>query len=607
MDQQPTKDIEASIAHDQLPSMEEAKLNAGVYSSRNPFKQAILIATAVAGVILILFVVTFTLTSKGEGSSALHFESNLRKEIVKVLESVSEHKQLISRGTAQNRAASWIMNDPVGEYFLTNGRHDELKQRYILTVFYYSMGGERWEDDLGFLSTEDVCSWFRTRPNRRLGMSSMFVGAWCNDVGKIVDLKFPEGYLSDTIPSELQYLTDLEVVDFGNNPSVKGEFPSFVQKLSNLSYLGLQYCSLQGKLPEWIGSMTLLKTLVLSNNQFTGAIPNSIGFLSDLEYLYLDDNTLHGAFETFGSLTNLKHLIIEDNQFTGALTDSTVQKLSNLQTLDISNNQIESTIPSTIWRNFIQLKVLDIHGNEFNGALPPVDRVYSQQLEFLAVNDNNLEEEIPSTLAKLNSLKHLDLSNNAFDATLPDSFESLSNLRYFFVAHNPLKEGKIPTFLRAMPSLVDLSLQNTNRVGTVPDWMGPTFSLTLLDLGHNSLQGPIPDSIAEMTSLKHLLLNRNNLEGSISPKLSGLTTLLLDHNGFLDSAEAVCSFSASTLDAFTADCSGFQPLVSCPCCTLCCESGDASCNSHPWNGSVDGIWEYFYRRGSGEYEFSKEP
>lgn len=605
--EQPTKDVEASIAHDQLPSVEEAKLNAGVHSSQNPFKQAILIATAVAAVVLILFVVTVTLLSKREGPSVFTLESNLPEDIVEALESVSSHTELISRGTPQNRAASWIMNDSLGDYFLKNDRLDELKQRYILTVFFYSTAGERWDEDLGFLSTEDVCSWFRTRSNRRLGMSSIFVGAWCNEDGKIVDLKFPEGYLSGTIPTELQYLTNLEVIDFGNNPNVKGEFPTFVQKLSKLTYLGLQYCSLHGKVPEWIGSMTTLKTLVLSNNQFTGDIPASIGLLSDLEYLYLDDNSLHGSFNSFGSMTSLKHLVIEDNHFSGELTEATVQQLSNLQIVDISNNQIESTLPSNIWKDLISLKVLDIHGNKFIGALPPVDSTHSQQLEFLAVNNNNLDGEIPSSLAECTSLKHLDLSNNAFVSTLPSSFEKLSNLQYFFAAHNPLKEGEIPTLLKGMPSLVDLSLQNSNRVGIIPDWMGTAFSLTLLDLGHNALQGSIPDSIGETTSLRHLLLNRNNLEGNISSKLSGLTTLLLDHNGLLDSAEAVCNSSVSAPDAFTADCGGVQPLVSCPCCTVCCESGDASCNSHPWDGSVDGIWEYFYRRGSEEYQFSKAP
>lgn len=32
-------------------------------------------------------------------------------------------------------------------------------QRYIMTVFYYALNGNGWNDDFGFLASEDVCDW----------------------------------------------------------------------------------------------------------------------------------------------------------------------------------------------------------------------------------------------------------------------------------------------------------------------------------------------------------------------------------------------------------------------------------------------------------------
>ena len=95
-----------------------------------------------------------------------------------------------------------------------------------------------------------------------------------------------------------------------------------------------------------------------------------------------------------------------------------VGKLRNLNTLDLSLNNLYGKIPQTI-------------------------RDY-ESLEYLYLQGNSFDQNIPSSLASLKGLVDLDLSLNNLSGKLPKDLQELSFLQYLNISFNNL-EGEVPT------------------------------------------------------------------------------------------------------------------------------------------------------------------
>lgn len=201
------RDIEATVkgetSHDQLPSVEEAKLDATLDSSvaspkrTSAIRQAVWIIFSVSIAVALLFVVTVVVISKKDESpsaianpSESDFLDPAQEKVVEVLKTVSEYEALLAPGSPQNRAATWIAHDQLGEFYLADHDIENLTQRYIMAVLFFALDGENWGDDLGFLTTKDVCRWSDTKLDSNVLSDSMFIGVWCNDDGKVQDLRF---------------------------------------------------------------------------------------------------------------------------------------------------------------------------------------------------------------------------------------------------------------------------------------------------------------------------------------------------------------------------------------------------------------------------------
>lgn len=83
-----------------------------------------------------------------------------------------------------------------------------------------------------------------------------------------------------------------------------------------------------------------------------------------------------------------------------------------------------------------------------------------------------------------------------------------------------------------------------------------------------------------------------------------IDVLLLDGNKLSGDATIVCNNPAVNATAFSADCGGVTPQISCSCCTICCQDSDPDCNNLDWRINLDGIWEYDFQRVV--YSFSQE-
>jgi hypothetical protein len=126
---------------------------------------------------------------------------------------------------------------------------------------------------------------------------------------------------------------------------------------------------------------------------------------------------------------------------------------------------------------------------------------------------------------------------------------------------------------------------------------------------YNDLTGEIPSQVGELVGLKHLLLKSNKLSGSIPVEmknLSNLDVLLLDKNDLVGTAEPICKLMPNySIQHFVSDCSKTSATtaeIQCSCCDLCCSDDDVVCNAGEWDGSIDPIWEYGFRRGRYSYD-----
>jgi len=79
--------------------------------------------------------------------------------------SISTHESLKAKSSPQYKAAHWLATVdtealPIPSPSETSTHSDRLIQRYLLSLLYYSMGGDEWTNSLKFLSENHECGWF---------------------------------------------------------------------------------------------------------------------------------------------------------------------------------------------------------------------------------------------------------------------------------------------------------------------------------------------------------------------------------------------------------------------------------------------------------------
>ncbi|KAL9662902.1 hypothetical protein QQ045_027737 [Rhodiola kirilowii] len=292
---------------------------------------------------------------------------------------------------------------------------------------------------------------------------------WCQVISSSVPylqvLSLKSTRLSGPIPSSLQTLESLSVVDLSSN-YFSTPFPEFFTKFKNLTWLGMGDCELSGKFPDKILEMQTLRFLDLSDNSFipsnlsislkhssletlelarttfsntipesigeakmlskldlseclslVGHIPQSISQLAHLVYLDLSFNSLSGSVPSFSLAKNLKQLDLGVNQLSGSLLSTDWKQLSQLETVSFRSNSLSGSIPASIF-GIPSLQGLNLYRNHFTGFTNEFIEVPSPQLAELYINLNELQGKFPAFIFGLQGLVNLDLSDNNFGDTL---------------------------------------------------------------------------------------------------------------------------------------------------------------------------------------------
>jgi hypothetical protein len=96
--------------------------------------------------------------------------------------------------TAQNEALNWL----AGNANLDSYADEKKIQRYVLATLFYSLNGNSWTNNNGWLTDSDECDWYNQADD----------GPFCTVDGGVRELDFFQNNLDGTIPPEVGLLSD---------------------------------------------------------------------------------------------------------------------------------------------------------------------------------------------------------------------------------------------------------------------------------------------------------------------------------------------------------------------------------------------------------------
>ena len=421
------------------------------------------------------------------------------------------------------------------------------RDRRALEALYNATDGDNWEENGNWLSNAPLDQWY---------------GVSTKDAGRVTGLDLRGNNLIGELPTELGYLSELEVLELWGN-SIFGEIPSSLGDLSLLRVLDLGDNVLEGEIPEPLVNLDRLENLYLSGDfhDLTGCIPAGLSDVpnNDLDLLglpycgavaqlsqspdraalvalynatdganwtnntnWLSDEPLgawHGV--TTDANGRVTELVLTWNQLSGSIPVE-LGSLSNLQELYLYYNQLSGSIPAELG-SLANLRELDLSNNQLSGSIP-TELGNLVNLEGLSLNHNELSGSIPEELGSLANLTLLWLYANQLSGSIPEELSILANLETLILNSNQLS-GTIPTELGSLSNLTGLYLWGNQLSGSIPEELGSLANLESLNLSSNQLSGSIPEELGSLSNLEWLYLDNNQLSGSIPEELGSLSNL----------------------------------------------------------------------------------
>ena len=415
-----------------------------------------------------------------------------------------------------------------------------VSQKFALGTLYFALAGAGWDQNTGWLTDDDVCSWYGLPLND------------ChNGIASSLDLS--ENNLVGEIPLELMSMRFLQGINFSGN-SLYGVIPSEIGRLEFLELLLLDNNFLRGRFPNELGDISTLKQLTLNSNQLKGEVPGSVCSLPGLIELWTDclgpEVTCECCTKCFqyGEV----HSIIEDPSDTNPLPDTSepsnsdenpelknmlIKHMTGLEENPLSDKESPS-YESYLWlastsnlnelddfrklRRFGLMSFYFATTPEFSWKIDSGWKTNDDECTWYGITCDD------------NAVVDISLPSNRLSGTIPSEF-ALAGLG-----------GKV--------SLLDLSENSLG--GSLPSELGDFHNLNVLDLKFNAFTGVIPAELKHLTKLTSLRLHSNKLEGAMPSEVCSLR----DPAGALAELSADCDpndlFDKVTCDTET-------------CCTVC--------------------------------------
>jgi len=393
------------------------------------------------------------------------------------------------------------------------------KECEALVALYNSTQGEYWDNNDNWLQTFTVENWFGVRVE-----NGHVTGIWLNY----------------------------------NN--LRGQIPSQIGDLSELSILHLSGNRLKGSLPNEIGNLTKLVQFWISNNWLTGDIPESLIALTNIQLgsgFDFDGNYLNVP-PNYPDTSNPFHLYLVQRD-SDWHTKQQVPFTTCSSVVDVPASECQALVAfyhSTGGQNWINndywlfsaqvgdwegvtvenghVTRLELGSNNLSGSLPPeIGNLTFLKRIYLSGNPN-LGGSIPATIGQLSNLEELEIIYSSLSGTLPDSLFSLNNLKTLNLFRNQLS-GTLPKDLQRLSNLIELNLTYNQFTGTIPREWGNLTNLEYLGLWGNQLSGSIPAELSNLKKLHSIWLSYNSFTGTFPlwmTELPNLMVLALQGNDF---------------------------------------------------------------------------
>ena len=226
--------------------------------------------------------------------------------------------------------------------------------------------------------------------------------------------------LKGSIPSEIQYLSQLDYFDLSHN-SLVGSIPDELRNLKHLTHLDLSSNQLSGQISShyWLGKrFPLLEFLNLSKN--------SLELLPLLNQTGNSQNIGHDTPSSYEGESHLRTLVLGCNNHNDDDANNPIRfipeefrYLSNLHELSLDNLNLGGGIPGWVFHELEKLQFLDLSHNQLTGKIAEISTEFShpEHLKSLLLHDNELTGTLPGAIG-----------------LLPDlcKFKSCTNLMRFF-------------------------------------------------------------------------------------------------------------------------------------------------------------------------------
>ncbi|KAB5520049.1 hypothetical protein DKX38_024368 [Salix brachista] len=326
----------------------------------------------------------------------------------------------------------------------------------------------------------------------------------------------------------------LDTLDFSTN-KLEGPIPSSVFDLAKLNVLELSSNKLNGTVElHLVQKLRNLTTLGLSDNNLTviaSGKNSNLSSLPQIKMLRLASCNLR-VFPYLRNQSELYHLDLSDNQITGPVP-GWISELSLLRYLNLSRNLLVDlerplSLPC--------LDILDLHRNQLQGSIP-----------------------VPPSF-----ITYVDYSSNNFSSYIPPNIDSIT----------VTFKGFERNLVKILTIFTSVDFSSNNFEGPIPDFIGQFKALYVLNLSHNALTGRIPSSLGNLSHLESLDLSSNQFTGQIPPQLASLSflsVLNLSYNrlvGRIPTGSQMQTFSADSFEANQGLCGPpsnlvcFNPLIS---------------------------------------------
>ncbi|GKU97769.1 hypothetical protein SLEP1_g10861 [Rubroshorea leprosula] len=269
------------------------------------------------------------------------------------------------------------------------------------------------------------------------------------------------------------------VLNLGNN-FFSGELPNCWSKWPNLEVIALDNNKFTGEIPNTMGTLQSLQSLHLHGNNLSGEIPMSIKNCTALVTLDFGENELVGNIPSWmgHNLLNLTILRLRSNKFLGHIPKE-LCALSFLQVLDVAQNRLSGSLPSCI----SNLSAMAYFVNGSFGNYITYNSNTSNFIENVFLVIKGQRHEYDQTL---NLVRVLDLSNNNLSEDIPWEITRLQGLQSLNLSHN-LFTKRIPSNIGDMSSLESLDLSVNKLLGSIPESMSRLSFLSYLNLSDNQL------------------------------------------------------------------------------------------------------------------------